>query len=107
MSRQKTTGDIEPSSRADTPALEPGQCDQVAKAASAGLMAHRQVDSAVVEISGPSGSLAFSLRCTLLPGDEPSSVLEDISDGLLSHIETILGQEFVSRDLNFTVAAHA
>jgi hypothetical protein len=103
--------DLHPNARGDreagSTALEPGQYDQVAKAASAGIMSHRQVESAVVEISGAPGSLAVHLWCTLLPQEEPTWAINHISQELLADVEKILGEAFVSHDLNFTVAERA
>jgi hypothetical protein len=102
---------LHPSARGDraagSTALEPGKYDQVAKAASAGIMSHRQVESAVVEISGAPGSLAVQLRCTLLPQEDPTWAINHISQELLADVEKILGEAFVSHDLNFTVAERA
>lgn len=81
--------------------------DQVAKAASAGIMSHPQVESAIVEISGPPGLLIFHLHCALISDNDPSCVMEHISEGLIPDVEKILGQEFASRDLNFTVTPPA
>jgi hypothetical protein len=70
-------------------------------------MSHRQVESAVVEISGAPGSLAVQLRCTLLPQEDPTWAINHISQELLADVEKILGEAFVSHDLNFTVAERA
>ncbi|NDK32529.1 hypothetical protein [Nesterenkonia haasae] len=102
-----TSGEVVHDDSAESLALEPRRYDQVAKAASAGIMSHRQVDSAVVEISGPPGSLVFHLWCTLLPEDDPSATIDHISAGLIANVEKILGQAFVTHDLNFTFAQRA
>ncbi|RJN32498.1 hypothetical protein D3250_01220 [Nesterenkonia natronophila] len=87
-----------------TAAPDPAHYDLIAKAASAGIMSHRQVESAVVEISGAPGSLAVHLRCTLIPNEDPTHAIDHISQELLADVEKILGEAFVSHDLNFTVA---
>lgn len=105
MDTQKSPSEVTGSVPSTDGALQPSQYDQVAKAASAGIMTHRQVESAVVEISGSAGNLAVHLRCTLLSDGDPSCTIDHISDGLIPDVEKILGEEFISRDLHFAVAA--
>lgn len=75
--------------------------DQMAKAASAGLMAHPHVESAMVEISGDDADLVFHLNCTIKAEADPSDLMETISQGVISNIERMLGTEFASRRLHF------
>ncbi|MCH8570881.1 hypothetical protein LSI54_05835 [Nesterenkonia sp. AY15] len=75
--------------------------DQMAKAASAGLMAHPHVESAIVEISGDDAGLVFQLSCTINADSDPSDLMETISQGVISNIERMLGTEFASRRLHF------
>jgi len=93
----------------DAPAsqAESQQYDQMAKAASSGLMAHTSVDSAVVEISGEPGNLVFHLQCTLIPETDPSGVMELVAHGVIPNVERMLDQVFVSRDLHFNFAPSA
>lgn len=86
---------------------ETQQYDQMAKAASSGLMAHTSVDSAVVEISGEPGNLVFHLQCTLIPDADPSGVMELVAHGVIPNVERMLDQVFVSRDLHFNFAPSA
>lgn len=107
MDRPLTSHDVTHDGPTEPVALDSRRYDQVAKAAAAGIMSHRQVDSAVVEISGTSGNLVFHLWCTLLPEDDPSDTIAHISAGLLSNVEKILGEAFATHDLNFTFAPRA
>ncbi|MGJ9406455.1 hypothetical protein ACHABQ_09055 [Nesterenkonia aurantiaca] len=75
--------------------------DQMAKAASAGLMAHPHVESAIVEISGDDADLVFHLNCTIKADSDPSDLMETVSKGVISNIERMLGTEFSSRRLHF------
>ena len=75
--------------------------DQMAKAASAGLMSHPHVESAIVEISGDDAELIFHLNCTLKAEIDPADLMETISQGVISNIERMLGTEFASRRLHF------
>lgn len=81
--------------------------DQMAKAASAGLMAHKDVETAMVEISGASEDLVFHLTCTLVADIDPSAVMELITHGVIPNVERMLGQSFASRDLQFAFAPGA
>ena len=75
--------------------------DQMAKAASAGLMSHPHVESAMVEISGDDAELVFHLNCTIKADADPSDLMQTISQGVISNIERMLGTEFASRRLHF------
>ncbi|MGJ9373198.1 hypothetical protein [Nesterenkonia sp. CF4.4] len=81
--------------------------DQMAKAASAGLMAHPHVESAIVEISGDDADLVFHLNCTIKAEADPSDLMETISQGVISNIERMLGTEFASRRLHFNRSIYA
>lgn len=78
--------------------------DQMAKAASAGLMAHKDVEAAIVEISGTPGELVFHLTCAFVDDVDPSAVMELISHGVITNVERLLGETFASRDLQFAFA---
>ncbi|GAA1162957.1 hypothetical protein [Nesterenkonia sandarakina] len=78
--------------------------DQMAKASAAGLMAHKDVESAIVEISGAPSELVFHLTCTLVAEIDPSAVMELIDHGVIPNVERMLGETFASRDLQFKVA---
>ncbi|MBE1514411.1 hypothetical protein [Nesterenkonia halotolerans] len=84
--------------------LMPQRYDQMAKAASAGLMAHKDVETAIVEISGESQELVFHLTCTLVADIDPSAVMELITHGVIPNVERMLGESFASRDLQFGFA---
>jgi hypothetical protein len=81
--------------------------DQMAKAASSGLMAHKDVESAIVEISGESTELVFHLTCTLVADTDPSAVMELVTYGVIANVERLLGETFASRDLQFAFAPSA
>lgn len=76
--------------------------DQMAKAASSGLMAHPHVESAIVEITGASPELVFHLQCKLIPQVDPSEVMELITDDFIPNAERMLKESFASRDLRFS-----
>ncbi|GAA1140150.1 hypothetical protein [Nesterenkonia lutea] len=73
----------------------------MAKAASAGLMSHPQVECAIVEISGDEADLVFHLNCTVTAESDPSDLMETVSHGVISNIERMLGTSFTSRRLHF------
>lgn len=81
--------------------------DQMAKAASAGLMAHKDVETAIVGISGSSEELVFHLTCTLVADIDPSAVMELIAHGVIPNVERMLGESFAFRDLQFGFAPTA
>lgn len=84
--------------------IPPQRYDRMAKAAATGLMAHPDVDSAVVRISGKGASLVFHLSCTIDSERDPSRVMGLVSNSLVPHIELMLGSPFATRDLHFDVA---
>ncbi|WP_218221194.1 hypothetical protein [Nesterenkonia sp. Act20] len=75
--------------------------DQMAKAASAGLMSHPHVESAIVEISGDESELVFHLNCTITAESDPSDLMGTVSNGVISNIERMLGISFAARRLHF------
>lgn len=75
--------------------------DQMAKAASAGLMSHPHVESAIVEISGDESDLVFHLNCTITAESDPADLMETVSNGVISNIERMLGVSFAARRLHF------
>lgn len=89
---------------ADSAAAQQLRCtryDQMAKAASAGLMSHPQVESAIVEISGDEADLVFHLNCTVKADCDPSDLMDTVSQGVIPNLERMLGTEFTSRRLQF------
>lgn len=76
--------------------------DQMAKAASAGLMSHPQVECAIVEISGDESDLIFHLNCTVKEDADPADLMETVSQGVIPNIERMLGVDFASRRLHFS-----
>lgn len=76
----------------------------MAKAASAGLMAHQHVESAIVTISGSPGHRVFHLTCALVPDIDQAAVMELVTRGVVPNIERMIGERFASRDLRFFVA---
>lgn len=80
--------------------------DQMAKAASVGLMAHHHVDSAIVEISGEAPDLALRMRCNLAVGIDPSTVMDVVVHGVISNIERMLGETFAERELRFSMGTN-
>ena len=89
---------------ASTDAAQGVRCkryDQMAKAASAGLMAHPQVESAIVEISGDEADLVFHLQCTVKTESDPADIMQTVSQGVIPNIERLLGTSFAARRLHF------
>lgn len=76
--------------------------DQMAKAASAGLMSHPQVESAIVEISGDESDLIFHLNCTVKADSDPADLMETVTHGVVPNIERMLGVDFTSQRLHFS-----
>lgn len=95
----ESTGTASQGSRAQR--LRCTRYDQMAKAASAGLMAHPHVESAIVEISGDQADLVFHLNCTITAESDPSDLMETVARGVVPNIERMLGTEFASRRLHF------
>lgn len=83
------------------------RCDQVAKSASKALMSHPHIELAVVEISGQPDALVFHLQCSIYPDKDPSGVMEIVAGGVIPNMERILGTDFISRDLNFSLTPDA
>ncbi len=81
--------------------------DQMAKAASAGLMTHPHVESAIVGISGGASDLVFHLNCTITAKSNPSDLMETVSNGVISNIERMLGVSFAARRLHFNRSLYA
>lgn len=75
--------------------------DAVAKAASAGLMAHVNVESAVVNICGSGNDLMFSLICVVVDRDGAAEVMDTVSHSIVPSVEKVLNAEFTSRHIEF------
>lgn len=88
------------------PPVSQERMDSVAKAASAGLMAHPNVESAVVNICGTGNDLMFSLICVVVDRDRAPEVMDTVSHSVVPSIEELLAASFTSRHVEFMCGGH-
>lgn len=80
------------------------QLNQMASAASRGLMAHPKVESALVEIAAEGEDLVFHLRCVIKQDHAADEVMDTVVTGIIPNIERLLDTRFATRYLRFDVA---